>query len=114
MTTIYHNPQCSKSRQTLQLLKDHGCRPTVIEYLKDVPSETTLRQILKMLELRPIELVRKKEALFSELNLVEIQDDDEAILQALLKHPRLIERPIVVHHGKASLGRPPENVLRIL
>jgi len=114
MTTIYHNPQCSKSRQTLQLLKDHGCRPTVIKYLKAVPDETTLRQILKMLELRPIELVRKNETLFSELNLVKVQDDDEAILQALRKHPRLIQRPIVIHNGKAALGRPPENVLDIL
>lgn len=114
MTTIYHNPHCSKSRQTLQLLKDQGYTPTIVEYLKTPPDETTLRQILAMLKLRPIDLVRQKEACFTELNLDAQREDDEAILRAMLEHPQLIERPIVIHNGKAIIGRPPEKVLTLL
>lgn len=114
MTTIYHNPQCSKSRQTLQLLKDQGLTPDVVEYLNTPPDEATLRKILDLLKLRPIDLVRQKEALYVELNLAAVCDDDEAILKAMLAHPRLIERPIVIHNNKATIGRPPEKVLDLL
>ena len=114
MTTIYHNPQCSKSRQTLQLLKEHGTEPTVVEYLKTPPDEQTLREILQLLNMRPIDLVRQKEALFTELNLAAQKDDDQVILKAMLKHPRLIERPIVIHGNKAAIGRPPQNVVDLL
>ena len=114
MTTIYHNPQCSKSRQTLQLLQDHGIDPIVVEYLKNPPDEATLRQILMFLNIRPIDLVRQKDALFAELNLVAKRDDDRAILEAMLQYPQLIERPIVIHNNEAIIGRPPQKVLNLL
>lgn len=114
MPTIYHNPRCTKSRQTLQLLRDQGIEPDIVEYLKDPPNEATLRKLIKMLGIRPIDLVRKKEAEFKELGLKDKTDDDEAIIAAMLAHPKLIERPIVVSGKKARIGRPPENVLEIV
>ena len=114
MPTIYHNPHCSKSRQTLQLLRDHGVEPTIVEYLKDPPDETTLRKIIKSLGIRPIDLVRKKEVEFEAMSLADKADDDEAIIAAMLECPKLIERPIVVNGSKAKIGRPPEAVLEIL
>ena len=112
--TIYHNPRCSKSRQTLQLLQDRGIEPTVIHYLTETPDVATLRRLVKQLGIRPIDLVRQKEAEYKQLGLADKQEDDEAILKAMAQHPRLIERPIVVKGGKAALGRPPEQVLDIL
>ena len=114
MTTIYHNPQCSKSRQSLQLLRDQGINPTVIQYIDTPPDMKTLKELLTLLNLKPIELVRQKEALFSELRLAEKRDNDQAILQAMLDHPKLIERPIIIHNGKATIGRPPKKVLDLL
>ncbi len=109
--TIYHNPRCSKSRQTLELIRAHGIEPNVIEYLKDPPSVAELRDIAKKLELSPKEMVRKKE--FSQL-----QGNDDLTsrqyLQAMADHPRTIERPIVVCGNRARVGRPPENVLDLL
>lgn len=112
--TIYHNPRCSKSRQTLQLLNEKGVEPDVVEYLKDAPDEQALRAIIKKLGIRPIELVRKKEQPYKDLGLADKQDDDDAIIAAMVAHPVLIERPIVVKGGKAKIGRPPEDVLTIL
>jgi len=112
--TIYHNPRCSKSRQTLQLLQDKGIEPTVVEYLKEPPSEQTLRDVLKKLGLRPIEVIRRKEQPFKDLGLAEKQDDDDALIAAMVANPVLIERPIVVKGKAARLGRPPEQVLEIL
>lgn len=112
--TIYHNPRCSKSRQTLALLEERGVSPAVVEYLSDPPSKATLKRIVKMLGVRPIDLVRRREEPFKTLGLVSKQDDDEAILNAMARHPILIERPIVIKGDKAALGRPPENVLEIL
>lgn len=110
--TIYHNPACSKSRQTLQLLKDRGVDVRVVEYLKTTPSRETLVDILEMLGKPVSALVRKKERLFADLGLGGA--DDEALLEAMVANPLLIERPIVVNGRRARLGRPPEDVLEIL
>lgn len=112
MITIYHNPRCSKSRETLQLLRDRGIEPQVIEYLASPPSEPELPRLLQLLGLTPGELVRRKEAVFRQAGLDHATDD--AILRAMTEHPELIERPIVVAGARAALGRPPENILNIL
>jgi arsenate reductase len=112
--TIYHNPRCSKSRQTLQLLKDKGVEPEVIEYLNTPPDEATLGEYLTRLGMEPRELMRKKEAPYKELNLADENLDRAALIAAMVENPILIERPIVVSGGKVALGRPPESVLEIL
>jgi arsenate reductase len=112
--TIYHNPRCGKSRQTLALLEARGVQPQIIEYLKTPPDAATLKQLLKRLGLRPRELLRSKEAAYREAGLDDPGLSDDAVIQAMLDHPILIERPIVVAGNKAVLGRPPENVLAIL
>ncbi|MBE9608374.1 arsenate reductase (glutaredoxin) [Chitinilyticum piscinae] len=113
--TIYHNPRCSKSRETLALLEQRGITPQVIEYLKTPPDTRQLAELVTLLGLTPRELLRTKEAEYSELKLANPALDDAAILAAMHTHPRLIERPIVVVDGqKAALGRPPEAVLAIL
>ena len=106
---IYHNPRCSKSRQTLQIIKDAGVEPEVIEYLTDVPSEAELKEIIGMLGIKPYDLLRRGEADFKENFKGKDLSDDEWIA-AMVKYPKLIERPIVVKQKKAVLGRPPENV----
>ena len=110
--TIYHNPRCSKSRQTLALLEENGVEPTIVEYLKDPPSADTLKRVSKKLGLRPKDFVRKKEAEFKDL-AIDLEDDD-ALYQAMNEFPKIIERPIVVKGSKAAVGPPPENVLEIL
>ncbi len=112
MITIYHNPKCAKSRETLKLLEERGIKPRIIEYLKIPPSQTELRRLLKLLGLTPRELVRRKEPEYKQAKLDEATDAE--ILRAMVKHPILIERPIVVAGTKAALGRPPQNVLKIL
>jgi arsenate reductase len=112
--TIYHNPRCSKSRQTLKLLQEHGIEPRIIEYLKDPPDEHTLARILGMLDRAPIDLMRKNEKVFGELGLEEKKDDPNALIKAMIKHPILMERPIVIKGDEARIGRPPEDVLEIL
>ena len=111
---IYHNPRCSKSRQTLQLLKDHGVEPEVVEYLKTPPDRATLERILDMLGLEPRELMRKKEQEYKDNNLSDPNLSRDQLIDAMLAHPKLIERPIVIKDGKAALGRPPEQVLEII
>ena len=111
---IYHNPRCSKSRQTLNLLKDRGIEPRIVEYLKTPPDEQTLSDILQMLGIQPADLIRTKEDEFSELGLKEKLDDPTALIRAMTEHPILIERPIVINGDRARLGRPPEGVLEIL
>lgn len=108
--TIYHNPQCSKSRKTLAMLQERGLSPRVIEYLKTPPDAATLREILRLLELEPRGLMRTKEAVYSELNLADDALDDDALIAAMIAHPILIERPVVVADGAAVIGRPPENI----
>lgn len=110
---IYHNPRCTKSRETLQLLGDKGQQPEVIEYLKTPPSLAELEQILAMLGLEASQIVRKKESIYRELFDGKTPTNKQ-LLSAMVKHPILIERPIVVHKGRAVLGRPPENVLGLL
>ncbi|MCY3766082.1 MAG: arsenate reductase (glutaredoxin) [Gemmatimonadetes bacterium] len=111
---IYHNPRCSKSRQTLNLLRERGIEPRVVEYLKTPPDEETLSGILDMLGIQPSDLVRTKEDEFRALGLREKTDDPKALIRAMATHPILIERPIVMHGDRARVGRPPESVLEIL
>lgn len=108
--TIYHNPRCSKSRKTLELLHERGLAPVVIEYLKTPPDAATLRELLNLLGLSPRELMRNREAVYGELNLADDTLDDDALIAAMVENPILIERPIVVANGAAVLGRPPENI----
>jgi arsenate reductase len=112
--TIYHNPRCSKSRQTLVLLEERGIAPRVVDYLKTPPSATELKTILKTLGLSPRDLMRKGEPRYAELGLKDRDLDDDALIALLVANPILIERPIVVSGGKAAIGRPPETVLEIL
>ncbi|MCV2402992.1 arsenate reductase (glutaredoxin) [Marinomonas sp. C2222] len=112
MTTIYHNPRCSKSRQTLQLLEENNIQADVRLYLQDTPSKEELETLLAQLGISPLELMRTKEAVYKELGLTKDSSDVER-LQAMQDHPKLIERPIVIHNNKAKLGRPPENVLEL-
>lgn len=111
---IYHNPKCSKSRQTLQLLRERGVEPRVVEYLKTPPDEDTLARLLGMLEMAPIELMRTKEKEYEQLGLEEKKDDCRELIRQMAAHPILIERPIVVKGNQARVGRPPEKVLEIL
>lgn len=111
---IYHNPKCSKSRQTLVLLQEKGVNPEIIEYLKTPPSFKELDTILKTLQKEPLEITRTKEERFKELGLKDKELDRNEMIQTLIDNPILIERPIVVNGNKAAIGRPPENVLEIL
>ena len=113
-TVIYHNPRCSKSRQTLALLQEKGIEPQVVEYLKEAPSAERIGELLEMLGLEPRELMRRKEAEYKEQNLVDDSLNREQLIAAMVATPKLIERPIVVANGKAAIGRPPESVLDIL
>ena len=112
--TIYHNPRCSKSRQTLQLLRDNGVEPTIIEYLKAPPDAVTLMEILGKLDFEPRGLMRKTEEVYKENGLADEGLSETALIEAMVADPILIERPIVLANGKAALGRPPESVLKIL
>jgi arsenate reductase len=112
--TIWHNPRCSKSRQTLQLIRDHGIEPKVVEYLKDPPSKKQLDEALQALELEPRALMRKKETRYGELGLDDPALSRSALVTAMTENPVLIERPIVFAGTRAVLGRPPENVLALL
>ena len=112
--TIYHNPRCSKSRQTMALLTERGIEPEVIEYLKGSLTVDTLSKVLKKLGLGPRDVMRKGEAPYKELNLKDDSKTDQELIQAIIDHPILLERPIVISGGKAVIGRPPENVLSII
>jgi arsenate reductase len=112
--TIYHNPRCSKSRQTLELLRERGIEPAIVEYLKTPPDEQTLKRLLKLLHMAPRDLMRKGEKEYKDGGLDRAALSDEVLIRAMVKHPVLIERPIVVVDDKAVLGRPPENILGLL
>lgn len=114
MTKIYHNPRCSKSRETLKLLQDKGIEPEIILYLETPPDAKTLKDLLKKLGLKPRELMRTKEAEYKEQGLNDPELSDDALIEAMIATPKLIERPIVVNGKKAALGRPPEQVLDVL
>ena len=111
--TIWHNAKCSKSRATLALLEERGHEPSVVRYLEDSPSSDQLKRVLKMLNYEPRALMRKKEALYRELGLMDVADD-ETLIRAMVDNPILIERPIVICGDRAAIGRPPENVLAVL
>ena len=110
---IYHNPRCSKSRQTLALLKENGHDPEIVEYLKDMPTDADLKKLLRKLGLSSArDLMRKGEQVYKDLELKTVVDESE-LIQAMSENPKLIERPIVVRGEKAALGRPPESVLSL-
>ncbi|HHH43125.1 MAG TPA: arsenate reductase (glutaredoxin) [Gammaproteobacteria bacterium] len=112
--TIYHNPRCSKSRQTLELLGTRGVEPEIVEYLKTPPDAEQLVEILDLLGLQPRELMRTSEAEYRDNGLDNPELSRAQLIQAMVDHPRLIQRPIVLCNGRAALGRPPESVLEIL
>ncbi|MGJ5641692.1 arsenate reductase (glutaredoxin) [Formosa sp. S-31] len=113
MIKIYHNNRCSKSREALQLLEASGKPFEVIKYLEDVPTKEELEQIVDLLDIRPIDLVRKNESVWKE-NFKQENLSDEALIDVMVKYPKLIERPIVVNGEKAVIGRPPQQVLDII
>ncbi|PHS32197.1 MAG: arsenate reductase (glutaredoxin) [Methylophaga sp.] len=112
--SIYHNPRCSKSRQTLALLDQQGVKPHIIEYIKTPPTIETLTEVIAQLGISARDLLRKGEAIYKELNLADKSLSEQQLIESMCKYPKLIERPIVIHNGKAKIGRPPEAVLDIL
>lgn len=112
--TIFHNPRCSKSRQTLQLLQEQGIEPSIRLYLEDNPSAQELTDIIKKLGISPRQLLRKGEEAYKANNLKDTALTDIELINAMVEFPKLIERPIVINGNHAKLGRPPEQVLEIL
>jgi len=113
MLTIYHNAKCSKSRETLSLINEHNVEVSVIEYLKNIPTESELKDLIKKLGVQPFEIIRKGESIFKEKFKGKTLTDQEWIA-AMVEYPKLIERPIIVKGEKAVIGRPPENVFQLL
>lgn len=111
--TIYHNPRCMKSRQTLQLMRDNNVEPKIVEYLKEMPSAEELKYILAKLDLNVTDIIRKEEAVYKEKFKGKTFNDDEW-LTIIDENPKLLQRPIVVKGRKAIIGRPPENVIDLL
>lgn len=112
MTTIWHNPRCSKSRATLALIEGAGVTPKIRLYQDDAPTADEIRAALALLNISAAKLIRSGEAIYKELNLKTA--DEETLINAMAAHPKLIERPVVINNNKAALGRPPESVLEIL
>ena len=112
--TIYHNPRCSRSRQTLELIRSKGVEPEIILYVTDVPSADDIADALRMLGIKPMDIIRKNEAEFKEHFAGANKLTDEQLIELMRLYPKVIERPIVVNRGNAVIGRPPENVLGIL
>lgn len=112
--TIYYNPRCSKCRMSLELLEQHGQNTRIVEYLETPPDYATLDSILELLGLEPRELIRTHEKEYAEAGLDDTTLSREQLINAMIEHPRLIERPIVIKNGKAAIGRPAENILDIL
>ena len=110
--TIYHNPRCSKSRQTLELLRERGVEPRIVEYLKTPPDAAELKRLLKLMGKRPRDVLRKKEAAEAGIDPDRLSDDE--LIAKMVAHPVVIERPIVVGNERAALGRPPEAALNAL
>ena len=111
--TIWHNPRCSKSREALAILEDSGCKKEVIKYLETSPDENQIKTLLKMLGITPRELMRTKEDIYKELNLKD-ENSDDALISAMAKYPKLIERPIVIKGSKAIIGRPTSIIAEFL
>lgn len=112
--TLYHNPRCSKSRQTLALLNERGIEPTIVEYLKTPPTHQQLDSILRGLEMEPRDLMRTGEAEYGAQNLDDTQLERDQLINAMVVTPKLIQRPILIAGGQVAIGRPPEAVLTIL
>ena len=111
--TMYHNPRWEKSRKTLQLLRDNGHEPNIIEYIKNPPNIKELSEICNVLQLRPSDIIRKGEKEYKELNISKLHRDKD-LIEEIVKNPKLMERPIVIKGEKGIIGRPPENVLKLL
>ncbi len=111
---IYHNPRCSKSRETLALLQEQGIEPQVVEYLKDTPTASELAELLQKLGIQARQLMRNKEEVYKSLSLDNSDLSEEQLINAMVEHPNLIERPIVVAGNQARIGRPPHLVLEII
>jgi len=109
---LYHNPRCSKSRATLALVRERGLEPQIVDYLENPPSQETLKELQTLLGCSVMGMIRPGEAPYREMNLAHA--DDAQLLQAIVDHPILLQRPIVVNNGRAAIGRPPEQVLEIL
>jgi len=112
--TIYHNPRCSKSRQTLSLLQEKGIEPEIIEYLSTPPTPAKLKEIIRMLGISARDLMRNKEDAYKSNGLDNNNLDEDELINAMIENPVLIERPIVLSDGQAAIGRPPENILEII
>lgn len=112
--TIYHNPRCSKSRQTLALLNENGIEPEVVLYLENIPSPDDIKSLLGKLDISARDLLRKGEADYKHMGLADQSLSDATLIDAMVKAPKLIERPIVVLGDRAVLGRPPENALDLI
>ena len=110
---IWHNPRCSKSRNAVALLEEQGVEAEVVKYLETPPSKDEIVEVLKMLGISARELMRTKEDIYKELGLKDVRDED-ALIDAMVAHPKLIERPVVIKDGKAAIGRPIENIVEIL
>lgn len=111
---IYHNPRCSKSRETLALLQEQGIEPEVVEYLKDTPNADELAELLQKLGIQARQLMRTKETIYKELGLDNTELSEADLIEAMVNTPKLIERPIVVAGNQARIGRPPHLVLEIV
>lgn len=112
---IYHNPRCSKSRETLKLLEDNAIKPTIIKYLETPPDAHTIKKILQMLKIDdPRQIMRTREAEYKDNNLADESLSKDDLIAAMVEYPKIIERPIVINNAKAAIGRPPESVLDIL
>ena len=111
---IYHNPRCSKSRETLKLVQEQGVELEIVEYLKQPPTAAELQEVLNKLGFKPRQLMRTKEAEYKDNGLDDPALSDAELIEAMIRIPKLIERPIVLANGKAAVGRPPESVLAIL
>ena len=111
---IYHNPRCSKSRQTLSLLRENGIEPEIVEYLKTPRQKKELQMISNAVGLRPASFIRKNENDYKENGIAEYLDNDKKVFQYIVKYPKIMERPIVVSNGKGIIGRPPSNVLGLI
>ena len=111
---IYHNPRCSKSRQTLSLLRENGIEPEIVEYLKTPLQKKELQMISNAVGLKPASFIRKNENDYKENGIAEYLDDDEKVFQYIVKYPKIMERPIVVSNGIGVIGRPPSNVLGLI
>lgn len=111
--TIWHNPRCSKSREALALLEENGVTSEVVKYLEQTPTKEQIKELLSMLGIGARDLMRTKESIYKELGLKE-ETDEEKLIDAMVAHPKLIERPVIIKDGKAVIGRPPQKVLELL